>query len=163
MQPPQEGTVTAYGATGTPTTEQLLWAKMDNIIALPEGALTVDSTEDRATVGQIKVFGLNLTALPRDTLYQLEDEATAELCAREGRAVKMLNEQWINIKKLSLQCDEALVQNQHQEKIVEEACHRTPELEIATNLLVGVRIHKLASGFHEAKEEATRIQLDLNL
>jgi len=47
--------------------------------------------------------------------------------------------------------------------MVEEACHHVPELEIATDLPVGVKIHKLASGFCEAKEEAMRIQLDLNL
>lgn len=41
--------------------------------------------------------------------------------------------------------------------MVEEACHRAPDLEIMTNLPVGVRIRKLASGFHEEKEEATRI------
>ena len=49
------------------------------------------------------------------------------------------------------------------EQIVEEACHRVPELEIVTYLPVGVWIQKLASGFREAKEEEMRIQLDLNL
>jgi len=47
--------------------------------------------------------------------------------------------------------------------MVEEACHCVLELEIVTDLPVGLRIHRLASGFREAKEEATRIQLDLNL
>jgi len=75
----------------------------------------------------------------------------------------MLSKQKINIEKHSLQHNEALVQNQQLEQIVEEACRHAPQLEIATDLLVGVWIHRLASGFHEAKEEATRIQLDLNL
>jgi len=43
-----------------------------------------------------------------------------------------------------------------------EACCRAPELKIAIDLPVDTRIHKLSSGFHEAKE-ATRIQLALNL
>jgi hypothetical protein len=64
---------------------------------------------------------------------------------------------------LSLQRDEAVAQNQQLEQIVGEACCRAPELEIAADLPVGIRIHKLASGFREAKEEATRIQLALNL
>ena len=75
----------------------------------------------------------------------------------------MLSKQRINIEQLSLQCDEVLVQNQQLEQIVEEAFRRAPELEIAIDLLVGVRIHTLASGFHEAKEEVMRIQLELNL
>lgn len=44
-----------------------------------------------------------------------------------------------------------------------EACNRAPDLEIAEDLPVGIRIHKLASGFHEAKDEATKIQVALNL
>lgn len=47
--------------------------------------------------------------------------------------------------------------------MVEEAFRHILELEIMTDLLVGVWIHKLASGFREAKEEATRVQMDLNL
>ena len=46
---------------------------------------------------------------------------------------------------------------------MEEACRYAPELEIVTYLPIRVQIHKLASGFREAKEEAMRIQLDLNL
>ena len=75
----------------------------------------------------------------------------------------MLSEQRINIEQLSLQHDEVLVQKQQLEKMVEEACRHVPKLEIVTDLPVRVRIHKLSSAFHEAKEEATRVQLDLNL
>lgn len=60
---------------------------MDNTIVLPEGALIVESTEDRGVVGRIKGLGLKLATLPRDTLYQLEDEAITELHVREGRIV----------------------------------------------------------------------------
>jgi len=44
-----------------------------------------------------------------------------------------------------------------------DAYRTIPELAIPTDLPVGERIHRLASGFREAKEEETRIQLDLNL
>jgi len=75
----------------------------------------------------------------------------------------MLSEQQINTEQLSLQCNEAVAQTRQLEQIVEEACRHVPELEIATELPVGMQIHKLASGFCKAMEEATRIQLDLNL
>lgn len=49
------------------------------------------------------------------------------------------------------------------EQVVGEPCSHAPELEIAVDLPVGIRIHKLASGFHVVKEEAAKIQLELNL
>lgn len=63
--------VAAYSATGTSTTKQFLQAKMANIVALLEGALAADNTEDRSVVSQLKGLGLNLAALPREILYQL--------------------------------------------------------------------------------------------
>ena len=60
---------------------------MANTVALSEGALTADSMEDKAVVGRIKRVGLNLATIPREIIYQLQDEATAELRARDGRAV----------------------------------------------------------------------------
>lgn len=49
------------------------------------------------------------------------------------------------------------------EQLVGEACSRDLALEIAADLPVGIRIHNLAIGFREAMEEATKIQLELNL
>ena len=71
--------VSVYGAEGTLKTEQLLWAKMENTIALPEGEMIADNMENRATMSRIKGLGLNLAALPWDILYQLQDGATKEL------------------------------------------------------------------------------------
>ena len=56
-----------------------------------------------------------------------------------------------------------MAQNQHLEQIIEEVCCRILELEIAIDLAVGMWIHQLASGFCEAKEEATRIPLELKM
>lgn len=42
---------------------------MANTIVLPEGALTTDKEDDKAAMGRIKGLGLNLAALPQDTLY----------------------------------------------------------------------------------------------
>jgi hypothetical protein len=89
----QPGTIATHGATGMSATEQLLQAKMANTIALPAGALITENAEDRAVVGRLTGLGLNLAALPRESLYQLQDSATMELRAREGRAVQVLSEQ----------------------------------------------------------------------
>ena len=70
---------------------------------------------------------------------------TIKLYAREGRVVQILSEQQINIEQLSLQCDGAVARNQQLQKMVEEACHRVTELEIVTDLPVGMWIHKLSS------------------
>jgi len=43
--------VAVYAATGESATKQLLQAKMGNTVALPEGALKVESMEDRVAVG----------------------------------------------------------------------------------------------------------------
>jgi len=55
--------------TGTSETEQLLQAKMENIVALLEGALIASNMEDRATICWLKGLGLNLADLPREILY----------------------------------------------------------------------------------------------
>ena len=59
---------------------------MANTIVLPEGALTLENEIDKATVGRIKGLGFNLVALPRETLYLLQDGT--ELCARESMRSK---------------------------------------------------------------------------
>lgn len=64
---------------------------------------------------------------------------------------------------MSLQCVEVVAQTQQLEKIIKKVCHCVPELEITTDLPTGIQIHKLESGFYEAKEEEMRIELDLNL
>ena len=60
---------------------------MANTIMLSEGALKAENEDDRAAVRRIKGLGLNLAALLRDTLYQLQAGITTELYAREGRAI----------------------------------------------------------------------------
>lgn len=94
---PQEGTVVVYGATRASEIEKLLWAKMVNTIMFLDGALRADNMEDIAAIGQIKGLSLNLVALLRDVLYQLQNRAMTEIRTREGCAVQMLSEQRINI------------------------------------------------------------------
>jgi len=74
-----------------------------------------------------------------------------------------LSEQKINKEQLSQQHDELVAQTQGLEQVVDKACQNVLELVVPADLPIAEQIHKLASGFHGAKEEATRVQLELNL
>lgn len=67
------------------------------------------------------------------------------------------------MEQLSLQHDELVSQNQRLVQKVDDACRRVLEMAIAVDLPVEVWIHSLASGAHDANEEATNVQLELNL
>jgi len=75
---------------------------MTNTIVLLEGALVTTNEADRPMVSALRGLGININALPRETLYVLQDGITIELQARESRAVQVLSEQKINIEHLSL-------------------------------------------------------------
>ena len=47
--------------------------------------------------------------------------------------------------------------------MVDDAFRCFPELAITTDLLGEVRIHSLASGVRDVREETTKVQLELNL
>ena len=47
--------------------------------------------------------------------------------------------------------------------MVDDAFHNVLELAIPADILVEVRIHKLVVGVREAREEMTKVQLELNL
>ena len=111
----------------------------------------------------MKCIGLNLVSLPRDTLYQLQDGITVELCARESHTIQFLSEQKINIEHLSLHYDELVLQNLQLVQTVDDACQCVPELSIPANLPTEVCIHYLSSGFRNTREEISRVQLEINL
>lgn len=48
------------------------------------------------------------------------------------------------------------------EKVVVEACSSAQEFEIVEDLPIETQIYTLATKFSKTKEEATRIQLELN-
>lgn len=47
--------------------------------------------------------------------------------------------------------------------MVDDTCQCVLEMAITADLLVEVRIHNLVTGIHEAREEMTKVQLELNL
>ena len=48
-------------------------------------------------------------------------------------------------------------------QVIGNACRSVPELAIPTDLPVEVLIHMLVVGVHKAREEMTKVQLELNL
>ena len=64
---------------------------------------------------------------------------------------------------MSLQRDEVVAQNIHIVQVVEEACKMVPELAIPTEESVKARVHNLAAGVCDEREEMARVQLELNL
>lgn len=56
-------------------------------------------------VSGLKGLRINMDALPRETLYVLQDGVTIELRAREGHVLQVMSEQRNNIEQLSLQHD----------------------------------------------------------
>lgn len=109
---PQAGTLSSSLAVGSTTVEQMLRAQMTNTIVLSEGALVPSNEADRPSVSALKGLGLNLAALPCETLYVFQDGITVELRARESHALQVLSEQKINMEQLSLQHNEVVSQNQ---------------------------------------------------
>jgi len=47
--------------------------------------------------------------------------------------------------------------------VIDDACQSVPELAIPPSIPAEARIHRLAAGVCEAREEMTKVQLDLNL
>lgn len=62
-------------------------------------------------VSALNGVGINMVALPCETLYVLQDRVTTELRAREGQAPQVISEQRINMEQLNLLRDKVVVQN----------------------------------------------------
>ena len=105
---PQVGTVSTNLAVSTLAVEEMLHARVTNTIIMLDGALITEKEADRPMVNSLKGVGLNMVTLPWETLYFLQDGVTAELRARESRAIQVMSEQHINIELLSLQRNEAM-------------------------------------------------------
>lgn len=67
------------------------------------------------------------------------------------------------MEQLSLQRDKLLSQNQHLVQMIDDACQSIPKLAILADIPVEARIQRLAAGVYEAREEITKVQLELNL
>lgn len=79
MRSPQAGTLSTSLAVETTTVEQMLRARVTNTIVLPKGALITTNEVDRPMVNALKGLGINMAALPWETLYVLQDGITPEL------------------------------------------------------------------------------------
>lgn len=108
VRPP--GMMTPHIAVGTSETKQMLRAHIANTLVLRKGTVLAVVKGDQATKSQVKGWGLNLAALPREIICQLQDGVTAELHTKKGRALQVLSEQKVNLEQLSLQCNNLVVQ-----------------------------------------------------
>lgn len=73
-----------------------------NTLVLPTGAVLVE------VEGDLRSWGLNLAALPRETLHQLQDGVTIEVHAQEGYALQTMIEHKENMEQVSLQRDDLI-------------------------------------------------------
>lgn len=137
--------------------EQTMRSHSINTLVLPVGVVLAEAEGDMCS------WELNLTALPRKTLYQLQDGVTTEPHAMEGRAFQILTEHKENLEQVSLQCDDLGVYNQELEQAMTEACIKVTELVVPVELLIIDKIHHMVAGFCTAGEEAAKAQWELNL
>lgn len=152
MHTPQAGTLSTSFAVGTTVTKEMLRAHMTNTTVLPEGALVTENGVNRPMVSALNGIGINMDALPRQTLYVLQDGVTTELWARESHALQVLREKRINMEQFSLQFEKVVSQNRKMVQEIEEACQMVPELAIPAEALAEVCIQTLVVGVHEVRE-----------
>lgn len=76
--------------------EKMLCVCITNTLVLPKGIVLVEAKLD------MRGCGLNFSALPKETLYQLQDGVTAKLCSQEGHTLQVLSKLKLNLEQLSL-------------------------------------------------------------
>lgn len=69
----------------------------------------------------------------------------------------------LNLEQISLQHDNLVAHTQGLEHAMEEAYSSILELAMLMVLPTAEKIHQLAAGVRKAQEEATKVQLELNL
>jgi len=89
----------------TTTAEQMVHTQKMNTLALLTSVVLVE------TEGDVHSWELNMAALPRETLYQLQDGVITEHCAREGCALQILTEHKANLEQVSHQRDDLVAHN----------------------------------------------------
>ena len=73
----------------------MLHAKAYSAIVFPYGALTTENEAGRNTVNALKGVGLNLAALPGETLHLLQDGVITKLTTPEHHALQVISEHQI--------------------------------------------------------------------
>jgi len=108
VRTPQAGTLLTRLAVGITAAKEMLRTHTTNIIVLSDRALVTANEADQYTVSTLKGMGINMVALPQETLYVLQDGITVELRDRESHALQVLSDKKINMENLSLQRDEVM-------------------------------------------------------
>lgn len=107
------------------------------VIQLPEEALHTQSEEANTQLSQIKDLGVNLVALPIQTLHKLHRGVSDELKVREQCALLVstkfkTNNQKIFVEKAQVlkEKEEISMHNQHFEEVITQQCNVLPKLNI---------------------------------
>ena len=79
-------------AINTSEVADMLRTKASSVIVLLDGALTMENEADRPLVNSLKGVGLNLPALPRESLHLLQDGVISGLDAHEHRDLQVISE-----------------------------------------------------------------------
>lgn len=77
-------------------------------VSLPDGALSVEATADKATIGTLKNIGCNLAALPNEFLHTLQVGVISEVKAWEKCALSMISEYKVNNEQMFVEKSVAL-------------------------------------------------------
>lgn len=115
-------------------------------------------------------MSINIATLPIQTLHELHQGISYELCIREKRAlliikeVKTNNQQMFVEKVEALQaCNEVIQCNQQLEASLTQVCSELPELQIPAEATSTEKIHKLVAALKEPKEEIGKVWFELQL
>lgn len=81
-------------AIGASVVIEMLCTRVNNVILLPDGALTTENEVDMPMISSLKGVGLNMAMLPQEMLHLLQDGVTGELRAQESRTLQVMSEQW---------------------------------------------------------------------
>ena len=79
VRTPRARIVSTSLAMGTSAAKEMLRTRVTNMIVIPDGVLITKKEAKRAIVSSLKGVGLNMAALPHETLYLFQDGVTAEL------------------------------------------------------------------------------------
>ena len=93
VRTPQAGTVPTSLTIGTLAAEDMLRTRMNNMVLLPDGALTTENEVDMTMVSSLKGVGFNMVVLPWETLYLLQDGVIVEFRAKESCALQVMSEE----------------------------------------------------------------------
>jgi hypothetical protein len=85
---PQAGTLLTRLAVGITAVKEMLRTHTTNIIVLSDRALVTANEADQYTVSTLKGMGINMVALPQETLYVMQEYANIQCLETEAHELQ---------------------------------------------------------------------------